>query len=170
MTGVGKTSVGEILAEKLNYNFLDLDLIIAEKTGKIPAEIFALYGEEYFRKIEAAELENVFEKYKDGGKNLILSCGGGIVLSKNNRELLKTHSFVIWLVRPADEIKKNKEILSRPPINNDIKNYIKIFDRRENLYAETCAINGLKIECGNISDAVESITESLIINFMNYTE
>ena len=43
MTGVGKTTVGKILAEKLNFKFSDLDLIITEKTGKNPSELFALY-------------------------------------------------------------------------------------------------------------------------------
>ena len=153
MTGVGKTTVGRILADKLNLRFLDLDVIIAEKTGKTPSEIFALYGEETFRQIETEELENIFEKYNE---NLILSCGGGIILKEKNRELLKKNSFVVWLLRPLDEIVKNKGIFSRPPINNDINNYIELFKKREKLYAETCE-NGLKLEYTNVSSAVENI-------------
>ena len=156
MTGVGKTTAGQILADKLNLKFFDLDQIITEKTGKTPAEIFALCGEESFRNTETEELENIFANYN---KNLILSCGGGIVLHEKNRELLKKNSFVIWLIRPVSEIIKSPEILKRPPINNDINNYTEIFKRREKLYAETC---GLKIEYTNISVAVETI-----INYIN---
>ena len=153
MTGVGKTTVGQILAERLNFKFLDLDVIITEKTKKTPSEIFSLYGEETFRQIETEELENIFENHD---KNLILSCGGGIVLKESNRELLTKESFVIWLLRPVSEIIKNEEILKRPPINNDINNYIKIFGQREKLYAETSA-DGLKIEYTDVSAAVENI-------------
>jgi len=154
MTGVGKTTVGRVLADKLNCEFSDLDFIITEKTKKSPSEIFSLYGEETFRKIETEELQNIFEIYKDYNKSLILSCGGGIILKEQNREILRKNSFVVWLLRPVSEIVKNKEILERPPINNDIKNYIRIFKQREKLYAETC---DLKTDSADISKAVENI-------------
>jgi len=151
MTGAGKTTVGKALAEKLNYDYFDLDLIIAEKTKKSPAEIFSLYGEEFFRQTETKELKNIF---KNNGKNFVLSCGGGIVLKEGNRELLKEKSLVIWLVRPVSEIIKDEKILERPPINNSINDYIEIFNRREKLYDETCSF---KIENTNILEAVENI-------------
>ncbi|MCL1859385.1 MAG: shikimate kinase [Oscillospiraceae bacterium] len=151
MTGVGKTTVGQIVAERLNFKFFDLDLTVTEKTKKTPSEIFSLYGEEFFRKTETAELENIFKNYN---KNFILSCGGGIVLKEKNRAILKKNSFVIWLDRPVGEIIKNKEILNRPPINNNINNYIELFRQREKLYAETC---DLKIEYINILNCVEDI-------------
>ena len=155
MTGVGKTTVGKILAEELNFKFSDLDAVIAEKTKKSPSELFALYGEEAFRKIETEELGNIF---KNHDKNLILSCGGGIVLKEKNKELIKKNSFAVWLLRPLDEIIKNEEILKRPPINNDVKNYIKIFKRREKLYAETC---DLKIEYIHVPAAVKNIIKAI---------
>jgi len=153
MTGVGKTTVGQALAEKLNFDFLDLDLTVTEKTGNTPSEIFSLCGEETFRKTESDELENIFENYR---KNLILSCGGGVVLKEKNRVLLRKNSFIVWLLRPLGEIIKNEEILRRPPINNDINNYINIFKAREKLYAGTC---DLKIEYTDVPEAV-----GLIIN------
>jgi len=154
MTGVGKTTVGKVLSEKLNFGFFDLDMIITEKTGKSPAEIFAVHGEEFFRQTETEELENIFENYN---KNFILSCGGGIVLKGKNRQILKEKSFAVWLLRPIGEIMKNEEIFKRPPINNDINNYVEIFKRREKLYEET---RDLKIEYTDISEAVENIISS----------
>jgi len=156
MTGVGKTTVGKILAEKLNFKFIDLDLIITQNSGKTPSEIFALYGEEYFRQTETEELENIFKNYN---KNIILSCGGGIVLKEKNRQILKENSFAVWLLRPVEEIIKNEEILKRPPINNDIKNYINLFEQREKLYAETCA---LKIDYTHVPDAVNKILDFIL--------
>ena len=157
MTGAGKTTVGQVLAGRLNFKFLDLDLMITEITGKTPSEIFSLHGEEMFRRTETGELEKVFENYS---QSLILSCGGGIVLKERNRELLKKNSFVVWLLRPFEEIIKNGEILKRPPINGDANNYINIFKKREKLYAEIC---DLKIECADVSESAERI----INNFKN---
>jgi len=154
MTGAGKTTVGQILAERLNYKFFDLDLIITEKNQKTPSEIFSLYGEEFFRKTEAEELENIFNNNNNNSENFILSCGGGIVLNEKNRKILKEKSFVIWLRRPISEIIKNEEILKRPPINNDINNYTAIFKRREKLYEETCDI---KSECDGIFETVDNL-------------
>ena len=156
MTGVGKTTVGKALAERAGFDFLDLDVIITEKTKKNPSEIFALYGEETFRKIETEELENIFlNRYN---KNIILSCGGGIVLKELNRDLLKKNSFVVWLLRPVSEIIKNGEVLNRPPINGDVNNYIETFKKRENLYNETC---DLKIEYTDIDDTVQLIAKTI---------
>ena len=163
MTGAGKTTVGQILAEKLNYKFFDLDKIITEKTKKTPSEIFSIHGEDFFRQTETEELENIFENNKN--QNFILSCGGGIILNERNRKLLKEKSFVIWLIRPIGEIIKNQEILNRPPINNDINNYIEIFSRREKLYAETSS-HGLKIEYTDISDMPDAV-ENIIKNIKN---
>ena len=59
-------------------------------------------------------------------------------------------------MRPVSEIVKNEEILKRPPVNNDINNYINLFNQRENLYAETSS-NGLKIEYTDVSTAVVKI-------------
>jgi shikimate kinase len=155
MTGVGKTTVGKTLAKKINFTFFDLDAIIAEKTGKSPTEIFSLHGEETFRQIETEELETIF---KNHNKNFILSCGGGIILKEKNKLLLKENSFVVWLLRPVSEIVKNENILKRPPVNNDINNYIKLFEQRKQLYAETC---DLKIDYIYVSDAVKRIMVSL---------
>ena len=151
MTGVGKTTVGKTLAKKIDFKFFDLDAIIAGKTGKSPSEIFSLYGEETFRQIEAEELETIFINHN---QNFVLSCGGGIILKEKNRQILKEKSFAVWLLRPVSEIVKNENILKRPPVNNDINNYIRLFEQREKLYAETC---DLKIDYIYVSDAVRKI-------------
>ena len=147
MTGAGKTTVGKILADRLHYNFLDTDEIIRENTKKTPAEIFAESGEDAFRTIESETLENIFT---DNKNNIILSCGGGIILRENNRAVLRQKSRIVWLIRPSEIILKNPDILNRPPINNDPENYHKIFKARESLYAQTCHV---KI---NFADAEES--------------
>lgn len=148
MTGVGKTTVGKILARKLSYAFLDTDEIISAVTQKKPAEIFAESGEQIFRNIESETLENALVR-----DNIVLSCGGGIILREKNCGLLKQKARVIWLVRPVEQIMQNPEILSRPPIYNKPENYANALKARESLYAQTCH---LKI---NFSDAGEAAAQ-----------
>ena len=133
MTGVGKTTVGKILARELNYRFLDTDEKITALTQKEPAEIFMESGEEIFRDIESEALEDAL-RYN----NTVLSCGGGIILRKKNRELLRQHAHVVWLTRSFEKIIESPAILCRPPIDGAPENYKKAFKARENLYAQTC--------------------------------
>ena len=136
MTGVGKTTVGKILAENLGCDFIDIDEMIIETTKKTPAEIFAEDGETVFRDIESNILEHTLTQ---DTADSIISCGGGIVLREKNRELLRQNAVVLWIMRPLDDImQKSPEILSRPPINNNLENYVKNFKARESLYAQTC--------------------------------
>ena len=154
MTGVGKTTVGRAAAKRLNYIFLDLDEIIADETKKTPHEIFDVYGEAEFRRIESEQLKKIFENFtanKNHGEVLILSCGGGIILRAENNILLKKYSYVVWLDRPVEEIMKSVEVMSRPPINGDINNYISLKNEREILYSSVC---DLKIEYRDTEEAI----------------
>lgn len=148
MTGAGKTTVGQILARKLNYGFCDTDELISAAAKKSPAEIFAESGEEYFRNIESETLLSALML-----DNTVLSCGGGIILREKNRELLRRISTVVWLTRPFEHIRGNAEILRRPPINNIPENYLKIFEARKSLYAQTCHF---RIDSAGFTDAHEA--------------
>ena len=162
MTGVGKTTVGKILAENLGCDFIDIDEMIIETTKKTPAEIFAEDGEEVFRDIESNILEHtLMQDTTDSIISNIISCGGGIVLRERNRELLKKTSIVVWIMRPLDDIvQKSPEILSRPPINNNLENYVKNFKARESLYAQTCHFKiDLADFCSTASTANEAAAE-----------
>ena len=82
--GSGKSSIGKILAKKLNYNLIDLDDYIEEKENASVTKIFKNKGEVYFRKKEAEYLEQLL-KLKE---NTILSVGGGTPCYGNNMDLI----------------------------------------------------------------------------------
>jgi len=90
--GAGKTVVGEALAKKLNKQFVELDSLIERKAGKSIPEIFQQDGEIAFR-----ELEIEITKEISKGKNLIIACGGGIVLNKINIDRLRNESIIVYL-------------------------------------------------------------------------
>jgi len=90
--GVGKTAVGKVLAEKLGRSFVELDSLVEQKAGKSIPDIFQQDGETAFRELE---IEVINEVSKD--KNLIIACGGGIVLNKINIERLRKSARMVYL-------------------------------------------------------------------------
>ena len=130
MMGSGKSSVGKLLANKLHFSNIDIDKEI-EKDEKLSIkEIFEKKGENYFREIES--------KYLLGKRNsAVVSCGGGIILNKKNREFLRTNGYTIYLKSSIPTLEKrllNKS--SRPLLNNDNlkETLINIYSKRKTLY------------------------------------
>ena len=90
--GSGKPTIGRLLSKKLDKDFYDSDYVVEEKTGvKVPL-IFEYEGEVGFRKREENVLKDLVNL-----KNIVLATGGGAILSKNNRKLLKNNGYVIYL-------------------------------------------------------------------------
>ena len=92
MMGVGKTSLGRIIARRLSLPFIDSDKEIEASTGFTISDLFARYGEESFRKGEEKIMERLLK-----GEPCVLSSGGGAFLSSKTRELAKETALSIWL-------------------------------------------------------------------------
>ena len=88
----GKTTFGRAAAERLGWDFVDLDEVITGRYGT-PAEIFAAQGEAAFRDLETETLGEVLQSERD----TVLSLGGGTILRAENLHLLKEHATLIWL-------------------------------------------------------------------------
>ncbi len=132
MMGSGKTAVAKLLSLELNIPFFDCDSVFVEKYGSI-SSYFKNYGEDLFRKKEAEILENISKN-----DTFILSTGGGIVLERQNRDILfNSGIYTIYLNTGPDEIyKRIKNDTSRPLLEvSDKKNEIKkILNEREQYY------------------------------------
>lgn len=134
--GVGKTSVAKNLANVLNYEFIDTDSIIEKNEKQSITNIFKTKGEDYFRAKEKQILKKLLNKDKS-----ILSCGGGIIIDKENISLLKQNFLVIWLFSNIEISIKRITDNSRPLINNNSLDKIKkLYEKRLPLYAQTCDI------------------------------
>jgi len=130
--GTGKSAVAKKLAAKLKAGFLDLDSIIEEKEKRKIADIFAEDGEAYFRKLEKDNLKEISPK-----SGLVVACGGGIVLDRDNIELMKSTGKMICLsARPEIILKRVKNQKHRPLLNveNQEKKIIEILKARQPLY------------------------------------
>jgi shikimate kinase len=98
MMGVGKTTVGHLLAKELAYGFVDTDDVIAQLTRKSINELFAQEGEAKFRQLESDVLSQVCAFTK-----LTIATGGGIVLRRENWGYLH-HGLIVWLDTPVEII------------------------------------------------------------------
>lgn len=94
MPGCGKSTIGKLLAEKLNKEFIDLDEEIALDAGKSPFEIITEYGEKEFRRIETEVLKKV--SLKTGA---IIALGGGAIISEENRRVLSLNAITVYVKR-----------------------------------------------------------------------
>lgn len=103
----GKTTVGKLYAEKYNTKFVDTDSEIERRCGMSVGEIFAKYGEEYFRKQEAALLADLPDN------NCVISCGGGTPIVDGFAEFA-ADATVIWLKVSAPVVNARLGNVARP--------------------------------------------------------
>lgn len=134
MSGSGKTTIGKLLAEKMNYEFVDLDDQIEKKENKSISQIFADEGEEFFRQLETKMLTELINNDK-----LVISTGGGIIKNEKNREFLKNNFFNIFLNVSIDEaLERLQQNENRPLLLGNIKDkWQKLYNERLLLYYQT---------------------------------
>jgi XRE family aerobic/anaerobic benzoate catabolism transcriptional regulator len=140
LRGAGKSTLGKMLASELKVPFLELDREIEREAGLPLSEIFLLYGQAGYRRIEARSLERAL----DGHERCVISAGGGIVSEAQTYKLLLSRCFTIWL-RAAPEEHMARVIAqgdSRPMAGNEeaMDDLRRILSAREPLYAKADAI------------------------------
>ncbi len=98
MMGSGKSTVGRILAQALNWNFVDTDQLVEQEFAASVEDIFSVHGEQAFRECES----DVIGKVAQGNRQVVATGGGAVLLAKN-RQLLWADSCVVWLdAQPAE--------------------------------------------------------------------
>jgi len=95
----GKTRVGTALSRFCGWPFIDIDLLVEGLERATVEEIFRRSGESYFRRLESTVLHDLCR-----GSGRIIGCGGGTVLSVENREALKRRCVTVWLKVSQPEI------------------------------------------------------------------
>ncbi len=156
--GSGKTTTGKMLASSLNYDFADLDVLIEEHEGMAVTEIFARKGEDYFRKIESAVLDNILDR-----KGLVVASGGGTACFHNNMEKMKSAGVTVYLKTSPGLLasRLSQENFYRPLIagmkGGELKNHIrKLLAGREGWYRQ-CDIT-YNADSFNLHDLLGLIT------------
>ena len=133
MMGCGKTTLGTLLAEKLNRTLVDTDALIVEREGRSINEIFANHGEGYFREREQDVSEELGQM-----QDLIIACGGGLPMQEACMAALKQNGTVIWLRRDPGETYDTMDNSARPLAQQGRQDFLDRFAQREPVY-RSCA-------------------------------
>ena len=156
--GVGKTTVGKLLASELGLRFLDSDREIERRTGTNISWIFDVEGEKGFRDREEQVLEDLTNE-----TNVLIATGGGAVLRERNRENLKIRGLVIYLNADLTLlVKRTKDETKRPLLKGkDTKEVLeKILRERGSLYKEVSDLE-VKVTEKSIKNTVAEILKTL---------
>ena len=144
MMGSGKSSIGSLVAKKLQLNFIDVDNEIETELGLSIKKIFETKGENYFRKLE----EKITLKQLKL-KPVVISLGGGAFTNRNIRKEVIRNHLSFWL-NWSDEILVNriKNSKKRPLVSNASENeIIDLIKKRSNIYSKAL----YKIECDSLT-------------------
>lgn len=162
-SGAGKTVIGESLAKKIGWEWVDTDKIIQAKYGKI-TEIFDKKGEEYFRALERERVKELSLK-----NNLVVSTGGGLIASEENAVALKKTGKVLYLKANAETLfSRINGCQDRPLLLGEkacekfyslLKNRLPIYEKQADFVLET---DGLSIQ-ESVEKAVEILQNNGVL-------
>ena len=155
MMGAGKSSVGACLRRRTGLGLLDTDEIVASNFGMSIPEIFAEHGEKKFREAETEALRRVRTE-----EQTIIITGGGIVLRKENVEILKSQAAIVWLDGDEETLfarasrKQNRPLLQT---KDPRKTFSQILDARRPLYAN---VANIRVDTSVLTD--EEVTVAIL--------
>lgn len=136
LRGAGKSTIGRKLARRLRVPFVELDRRVEDSAGLTLSEIFAVHGEDYYRRLERAALEDLLAD----GRPRVVATGGGIVHSPETWALLKRRTLTLWLrARPEDHWSRVVQQGDRRPMADHPQAMVelrRILAVREPLYAQ----------------------------------
>lgn len=136
LMGAGKTSIGRALARQLGVPFVDSDKEIEAAAGCSVVDIFSLYGEEEFRRVE----QRVISRLLESEPSLkVISTGEGAFITPEVRELVLEKALTIWLKADLELLVKRTNFRNTRPqlLNADSKNILsKLINERYGIYAK----------------------------------
>jgi shikimate kinase len=126
--GTGKTTVGRLVAEKLNRSFIDTDEEIVRRTGRTIPDIFQYEGEANFRHIERR-----MTRFLAAQQGLVIATGGGMLVDESNRDVMLASGLVICLTAVPDAIlhRLKSDPIERPLLKGDWR---ALLDKRREAY------------------------------------
>jgi shikimate kinase len=162
MMGAGKSSVGRCLRRRMGLGLLDIDDVVASNFGMSIPEIFAEHGEKTFRDAETEALRRVRTE-----EQTIIITGGGIVLRKENVEILKSQAAIVWLDGDDETLfarasrEQNRPLLQT---KNPRKTFSQILAARRPLYAN---IANIRVDTSVLTDEEVAVAILVKLRRMN---
>lgn len=155
MPGVGKSTVGVVLAKILGYQFIDADIVIQQETKKLLKDIISEEGVEGFIEIENRINASI------NTSNAVIATGGSAVYGKEAMEHYKEIGTIVYLRLAYDEINKRlSDIKNRGVVLKDGQGLFDIYEERCVLYEKYADI--IIDEAGlNVEETIEKIVSSI---------
>ena len=136
LRGGGKSTLGRLMATKLNVPFIELDREIERRSGTSLSEIFDMFGQETFRRAEREALESVLRQHR----HFVIATSGSIVTDPGTMELLLSSCFTVWVrAEPEEHMRRVIDQGDMRPMANSaraMEDLIAILKSREPLYAK----------------------------------
>jgi len=153
--GSGKSTVGQMLAARLDRPFVDLDDRIANRAGRSIAEIFRQQGEPAFRAIETRELSELLAELR-GSPGVVVALGGGTFAQPGNRQMLETFGgLTVFLDCPLGELEDRCRNFTHRPLAQDPPAFRALYQERQASYR----LADMTVAAGRTP---ELITESIL--------
>lgn len=153
MPGVGKSTVGVVLAKVMGYQFVDADLVIQEKEGKLLCEIIEEVGTEGFIEVEN-RINSGIEAH-----HAIIATGGSVVYGKEAMEHLKEIGTVVYLKLPFEELNHRlSDIKGRGVVLKNGQTLLDLYEERVPLYEKYADITVDEYQL-NVEQTIEKIME-----------
>ncbi len=127
--GSGKSTIGPVLASKMDRPFYDLDDLIEEEQERTISEIFESQGETHFRKLESDALVR-----NQPSELCVMALGGGTFVSDVNRDYVSKHGTSVWLKIPLRLARERCKDSQHRPLAKDPEQWESLFRRRERIY------------------------------------
>lgn len=162
LPGSGKTSVGRLLSNTVHFDFIDLDERIVQRAGKSIPDIFSSQGESAFREMEATTLDGLVTECQN--HNIVLSTGGGIILTEECRSLLERSWYTIYLKASVSTLvqRLTGEQDGRPLLHGDeslLDRITRLERERRDYYLQTKHIT-ISVDDKTVAEVVQAILNS----------
>jgi shikimate kinase len=131
--GSGKTTIGKLLAERIGWEFADIDDDIVAAEQRSIAEIFDALGESDFRRIESEAIRKRVRAISCG-RPMVIALGGGAAAQPANLDLIERHGLIIWLSCEFDTVVKRVGEDASRPLARDREKFEELFHARQEHY------------------------------------
>ncbi len=157
--GTGKTTLGLLLAKRIDYEFIDTDAMIEGQIGQTITELFQKRGEAAFRKLESELVEKLAQK-----EGLVIATGGGLVLNPRNVALLRKTGKIICLTASPEEIlvRVTKSPNVRPLLQEEDPQakIIELLRQRSSVYQQFLQLSTSDLSPDKLVEEILRLTQS----------